>query len=110
MFVLPRKLAPVPASKMVQVEAAVSHLEEAGESGLAIKTCIDRKLWRRALRLLARNIGPEVTEDLLHVAGHLEQEGDLNEAEAAYIQVGLIRSGRTDVANNAHSSRQKKAF
>ncbi|KAL8429878.1 hypothetical protein Efla_004692 [Eimeria flavescens] len=70
-------------------EAAIAHFLKAGCELQALDACMQAGLWRRAARLLQQQLqqqtDPEAAKQLLLVASKLEEQGDLSEAEDAYV-------------------------
>lgn len=71
----------------LQVEEAVAHFVKAGCGDKAIEVCINARLWRKARQLLKGQKDPAAMEQLLAVAKQLDEQGDLSEAEQAYLEV-----------------------
>ncbi|KAL8431015.1 hypothetical protein ACSSS7_005568 [Eimeria intestinalis] len=72
------------------VEDGVAHLLKAGRGAEAVKVCMEARLWKQARHLLKERKDAEAMQNLLSVAEHLEQQGDLSEAEDAYIQAEAL--------------------
>ncbi|KAL8445434.1 hypothetical protein Emag_005120 [Eimeria magna] len=78
------------ADLLAHVEDGIAHLVKAGRGAEAVKVCMEARLWKQALHLLKDRKDAEALRTLLSVAEHLEQQGDLSEAEDAYVQAQAL--------------------
>lgn len=71
----------------MQVEEAVMHFLKADCEAKAVEACLKAGLWGKARQILKNRKDPAASEKLFKIATHLEQNGDLSEAEEAYVEV-----------------------
>ncbi|KAL8449625.1 hypothetical protein Emed_002880 [Eimeria media] len=72
------------------VEDGIAHLVKAGRGAEAVKVCTEARLWKQALHLLKERKDAEALKTLLSVGEQLEQQGDLAEAEDAYVHAQAL--------------------
>ncbi|XP_026194533.1 intraflagellar transport protein 172 homolog [Cyclospora cayetanensis] len=73
-----------------KVEEAVAHFIKAGCKDNAVEACLSGGLWQKARQLLKGQRDEASVQKLLAVARKLEDQGDMSEAEQAYLEVNAV--------------------